>query len=60
MVLVGEAAQRFTGYRITLIGQLGVTVDGVVAASPQLTEDGSLSRAGDALNQVVPDPHAGW
>ena len=58
VVLVGEAVQRFTGDRITLIGQLGVTVDRVVAASTQLPEDGGLSRAGHAFNQVIPDPHA--
>jgi len=36
MVLVGEAIQRLTGFGITLISQLPVAVDGVVATPLQL------------------------
>ncbi len=35
MMLVGEAIQRLTGFWITLIRQVEVVMDGVVAAPPQ-------------------------
>ena len=57
VVLVSEAFHRFTSFRIAPISQLAVAVNGVVAAPLQLIANGSLARAGEAFDQIVPPAH---
>ena len=57
VVLVRCAIRRFTSFRITLMSQLGVTIDGIVAAPLQLFADRSFAGAGNAFNQIISNGH---
>jgi hypothetical protein len=57
VVLVRQAIRRFTSFRVALISQFGVTIDGIVTASLQFFANRSLAGAGNALNQIVSDAH---
>ena len=57
VVLVQGGVDRPPGRRVSLVGEVGVTVDGVVTASPQLVAHGGLPGPGHALDQVVADAH---
>ena len=48
---------RFTGFRIALVSQFAVTVNGLVAAPLQFIADRSLAGARKALDQIVSDAH---
>jgi len=58
VVLVTAAHHRFTSFRIALISQLPVAMNGVVAAPLQFIANGSLAGAGKAFDQIVPPAHA--
>jgi hypothetical protein len=53
VVLVGRAIQRCTGSRITLIGELSVAMDGVVATPLESIADRRLARAGNAFDEIL-------
>ncbi len=57
VVLVAAVLGRLPGLGITLVGQLGVTVDGVHPSPAQLAAHRGLAGARDALDEVVPDAH---
>jgi len=57
VMLVRKAIERFTGFRIALIRQYAVAMNGVVAAPPQLVADRRLAGAGNPFDQIVPDAH---
>ena len=48
---------RFTSFRVALIGQFVVTVNGMIAAPLQFFADRSFAGAGNAFNQIVPNAH---
>jgi hypothetical protein len=57
VVLVSGALRRFTCFRITLVSQLAVAMNGVVAAPLQFIANGSLAGAGKAFDQIIPPAH---
>jgi hypothetical protein len=57
--LVRAAIRRCTGFRMALIGQFPVTMNGMVAAPLQFGADRRLAGAGNACNQIIPHAH-GW
>lgn len=57
VVLMCEAIRRFTSYRITLISQFAVAMNGMVAAPLQFIADRSFAGAGKALNQIISLAH---
>lgn len=52
-----EAIRRLTSFRIALIGQFIVTVNGMIAAPLQFFADRSFAGAGNAFNQIVSNSH---
>jgi len=58
VVLVFATLRRLTRFRIALVSQLAVAVDGVVAAPLKLIAYGGLTGTGKALDQIVPSAHA--
>src|SRR6478735_3127615 len=57
VVLVAATLDRLPSFRVALVGQLAVAMDGVVAAPLQLLANGGLAGAGEAFDQVVPPAH---
>jgi len=49
VVLVGQAVRRFTGFRIALVSQFAVTMNGLVSAPLQFIADRSLAGARKAF-----------
>ena len=59
VMLVHGAVDRFASLGIALVGEVPVTVYGVVATPVQLSADHGLPGAGHALDQVVAYAHRG-
>ena len=57
VVLVYDAIRRFTGFRIALISQFVVTMNGMVAAPLQFIADRRFAGAGNAFNQIISNAH---
>jgi len=57
VVFVCEAIRRFTSFRIALISQFAVTMNGMVAAPLQFIADRSFAGAGNAFNQIISNAH---
>ena len=57
VVLVSEASDRFTSFRIAPVSQLAIAMNGVVAAALQLITNGSLAGAGKTFDQKIPPAH---
>jgi len=57
VVLVSAALRRFTSFRIALVSQLAVAMNGVVAAPLQFIANGSLAGARTAFDQIIPPAH---
>ena len=60
VVLVCEAIHWCTGFRIALISQFAVTMNGLVAPPLQFFADRSLAGAGNAFDQKIPPAHSAW
>ena len=57
VVLVSADLRRSTSFRIPLVSQLAVAMNGVVAAPLQFIANGSLAGAGKAFDQIIPPAH---
>jgi len=53
VVLMCEAIRRFTSFRIALISQFAVTMNGMVATPLQFIADRRFAGAGNAFNQII-------
>jgi hypothetical protein len=58
VVLVCQAIRRFTGFRIALVSQFAVTMNGTVAAPLQFIADRSFAGARKAFNQIISNAHS--
>src|SRR5260370_35982503 len=56
-VLVREGIRRCTRFRIALIPQFPVTMNGLVAAPLQFCADRRFAGAGNAFNQIISPAH---
>ena len=59
VVLVHGAVDGLASVGVALVGELPVAVDGLVPAPSQLSADRGLSRARQAVDQIVAPTHAG-
>lgn len=57
MVLMRGGVRRFTGFRIALISEFPVAINGMIATPPQFFADRSLASAGNAFNQIISHAH---
>ena len=58
VVLVRQLIGRLTGFRIALVSQFTVTMNGMVAAPLQFIADRSLAGARKAFNQIISNAHS--
>src|SRR5207247_2002509 len=56
-VLLGEGVNWPASFRIALVRQFPVTMNGVVAATLQFCADRGLACAGNAVDQVIASAH---
>jgi len=57
VVLVRTTLHRSPGSRVALVRELAVTVNGLVAATPELVADRRLAGTRNTLNEIVPSTH---
>ena len=57
VVLVSEVIRRFTSFRIALIGQFPIAMNGLVATPLQFIADRCFAGAGEAFDQIISNAH---